>query len=145
MAASNIELFDEFTGKIFARLYENFPIPINLNSKDFFPPTIWEGGDASADGRSQQVKFFYATTEWLAAAGYTSSPDKRNSYARDVVLTAKGLEVLKGTPSSLNAGPSIGEQLVEAAKEEGKDTLKSLVKEALSLGVKLIGPTVGFP
>jgi hypothetical protein len=145
MASSNIELFDEFAGKIFARLYENFPIPIDLNSKDFLPPTIREGGDVDSDGRLHHIRFFYATTQWLASAGYTNSPDKKNSYSNDVVLTAKGLEVLKGSPSSLNAGPSIGEQLVEAAKEEGKDTLKNLVKEALSLGIKLIGPVVGLP
>lgn len=144
MNTSNIELFDELTGRILARLYQSFPIPIDLKSSSFFPQTHEIRDDITLDERLHLTKFFYATTLWLATAGYTSGSNREFSYSKEVVLTAKGLEVLKGTPSSISTEPSIGEQLAEAAKEEGKETLKNLVKVALSHGVKLIGPVVGL-
>jgi hypothetical protein len=144
MALSNIELFDEFAGKIFGQLYESFPVPKELISEEFVPNTYGKDGDAGVTLFFRKQKVFFSTIAWLQSAGYTSSPDERSGFTKDVVLTAKGLEVLKAIPDSLKSGPTIGEQLAEATKEEGKEQVKLLVKEALSLGVKLIGPIIGI-
>ena len=52
------------------------------------------------------------------------------------VLTAKGLEVLKATPSSLTSS-SFGQQLQEATSAGMLDTIKGLTNEALSRGIGL--------
>ena len=144
MASSNIELFDEFAGKIFGQLYERFPVPKDLHIEDFFPTISKEGGDAAASEISHKRTVFYATTVWLQSAGYTTSADERSSFSNQVVLTAKGLEVLKATPRSLTIGPSIGEQLAEATKEGGKEIMRGLVSEALGIGARLFNPLVGL-
>ena len=143
MASSNIELFDDFAGKIFGRLYENFPMPINLNHEEFLAPTFLEGGDVDPD-HMYKLKFFYATARWLASAGYTICSDKESDCSNRVVLSAKGLEVLKATPRSLTIGPSIGEQLAEATKGGGKELMRGLVSEALGIGARLFNPLVGL-
>ncbi|MOA26170.1 hypothetical protein D3C78_1469440 [compost metagenome] len=60
-------------------------------------------------------------------------------------LTAKGLEVLKATPASLQTGPSLGEQLVDASKSGTKELVRGAVGEALSLGARLFSNHLGLP
>ncbi|KMT53562.1 hypothetical protein [Pseudomonas fildesensis] len=144
MAASNIERFDELTGKIFGALYASFPIRIHLQSRHFIAEHIFDNPHAQDPVRRQEINMFYATVRWLSDAGYLTYRESSGAI-EDAVLTAKGLEVLKATPSSLDAGPSIGERLSTAGKEEGKELFRGLVTEALGLGARLISPLVGLP
>lgn len=93
---------------------------------------------------SDDAEFFIATCEWLIQAGYLIGDVRPYTHVHDVVLTAKGLEVLNAIPDSLKAGASIGERLADAAKEGGKETMRGLVTEALGLGARLISPLVGL-
>ncbi|NAN55260.1 hypothetical protein EX349_29140 [Pseudomonas protegens] len=142
--AKNIEQFDEYTGRIFAHLYENFPVPVSLSPRNFL-----DCGSISISAdeyvyTTDEAKIFLATAKWLVMTGYIHSKGEKKSYISEAVLTAKGLEILKATPSSVVGGPSLGDKLATAAKEEGREALRSLVSEALSLGARLISPLVGL-
>lgn len=75
MTLSNIDAFDELTGRIFAKLYENFPKPILLEARRFV-----EGGDAAcfnADSftgaeLTPPAEAFINTATWLLQEGYIS-------------------------------------------------------------------------
>jgi hypothetical protein len=144
MTATNIERFDELTGQVFGKLYTSFPIPIHLQSRHFIADSIWSNQSQQDPERVQAVRMFYATVRWLASSGYLTFNETRDGI-EDAVLTAKGLEVLKATPSSLESGPSIGERLAATGKEGGKEILGGLVSEALGLGARLFAPLIGLP
>lgn len=148
MSDSNIERFDEITGKVFAHLYQSFPIPtsmgaefvgVKISSVTCIPHTgVPYGGiyDLSAEER-KTFDFFIHSVNWLAKAGYIDVSSSGSTTFYDVTLTAKGLEVLKATPSSLDNTPSIGQQLITAAKGGFVDQLQSLTASALKRGVAL--------
>lgn len=137
MAKSNIEQFDEYTGKIFAILFAKFPVPTFLKMSEVEPNGLEFSEHTqmlvlNADGR-----FFAATAEWLREAGYVRfSEISQDGYVQKAVLSAKALEVLKAIPNSLTSS-SIGEQLQEAAKGGMLDALKGLTNEALSRGLAM--------
>lgn len=142
VASSNIDRFDEYTALIFARLYATFPTRIDLNDLDVIPGA-WKDGEFDLDGYQLDAEFVRATILWLKDAGYIAGRPS-NSGLFDAVLTSKGLEVLKAIPASLNSGPSLGDRITDAVKEEGRETMRSLVSEALGIGARLISPLVGL-
>lgn len=148
MPGSNIERFDEITGKIFAHLYQNFPVPTHLSPqvvgvtipKGAFDPVSeqsWGGIDDLDDAQREVVSFFVHSAKWLTKAGYIDVLIAGSTGFIDVTLTAKGLEVLKATPKSLESSESLGQQLVTAAKGGFADQLRDLTSAVLKRGVAL--------
>jgi hypothetical protein len=142
MTTSNIDRFDEYTGRIFAHLYASFPMRVRLSDFDVMPEA-WNEGEFVVDAYVTESAFVEATILWLRDAGYISG-QVISLGLLDAVLTAKGLEVLKATPSSLVGGPSLGDRITDALQEEAKETMRSLVSEALGIGARLISPLVGL-
>jgi hypothetical protein len=144
MAVSNIEKFDDMVGKMFAQLYLSFPVPHALPAEDFMEAATRPHDTYEIDLPTDDAEFFIATAQWLVKSGFIYGTPRHYTHIEDAVLTAKGLEVLHATPNSLDTGPSLGALMADAAKAGGKETLRSLVTEALSLGVKLVSPIVGI-
>ena len=145
MAVSNIQRFDDIASRVFAELYENFPLPTELATEDYLDPATEWNETFQQDVIIDDGEFFLATVQWLEKAGYVSADGYHHSRVSDVVLTAKGLEVLRAIPGSLKGDPSIGEQLASAAKTGGKEAMRGLFSQALGVGVRLISPYVGLP
>ena len=144
MAVSNIEKFDDLAGRILAELYESFPVATVISTEDFM-----DSGRHWDDVLEMEVlddggTFFISTATWLINAGYISGSAFQNLFIEKAVLTAKGLEVLKALPESLNSGPSIGEQLSDAAKAGSTEVMRGLLSQALSIGARLVSPFVGL-
>jgi hypothetical protein len=144
MAVSNIEKFDDITGKIFAELYQSFPLPQALMAEDFVENVMRIDEQHGAEIPTIDAEFFIATAEWLMHAGYITCKPHPYTYVSNAVLTAKGLEVLKAIPESVTSKLSIGEQLAVSAKEGGKEVGRGLVSEAFSIGVKILSPMIGL-
>lgn len=142
--ANNIEKFDELSGRVLANFYSSFPVPINLQAKDFVEKATQYDENAQCERASPDAVFFIATVEWLRRAGYIHA-DEQDGYSRIVkngVLTAKGLEVLKIKPSSLSDEPSLGDQLTDAAKKGSRDAMSKAVTEAMSFGARMMIQTI---
>lgn len=148
MSDSNIERFDEITGKIFAHLYQSFPVPTRLGTQLVGVSvssmvTIPHSGPAYGgihdldEAERKTVDFFVHSAKWLAKAGYIDILLIGQTEFLDVTLTAKGLEVLKATPKSLENSESLGQQLVTAAKGGFADQLRDLTSSVLKRGVAL--------
>lgn len=144
MAVSNIEKFDDITGKIFAELYQSFPVPQTLMTEDFVGSVLRYNEKYGTELPTDDAEFFFATATWLMHAGYITGTPRPPSYVTEAVLSAKGLEVLKAVPKSVTSKSSIGEQLAVSAKEGGKEAARGLVSEAFSIGVKIISPMIGL-
>ncbi|HGX8811798.1 TPA: hypothetical protein ACJINV_005080, partial [Escherichia coli] len=86
MAPKNIERFNEIVGEIFGRLYESFPVKIDIKAVDIV--------------RQNELTFFLDTVDWLKNSGYLIGA-RSSGGIHNAVLTAKGLEVLNATPGSL--------------------------------------------
>lgn len=144
MAVSNIEKFDDITGKIFAALYQSFPIPQYLMAEDFVDEAMRFSEQHGMEVSTPEAEFFIATAVWLIEAGYLKGTPYPYLRIEDAVLTAKGLEVLKAVPDSVSSKTSIGEQLANTAKEEGREAFRGLVGQALGIGARIISPVLGL-
>lgn len=138
---TNIELFDEYTGKMLAELYQRFPVPVQLNVRkvsghnkiDEYGQVLNESGDPS-----KEADIALATLEWLIESGYIKTRDVRDNYGFGrCVLTAKGLQVLKDSPDSLKEKKYLGDMLITAVKSGTTDSVKEITKLIISQGIKL--------
>lgn len=147
MTASNIERFDEITGLIFAALYKSFPVPTELSPMQLVGANLREPAkDGLGTIQNDNAFFFVSCLEWLQAADYLviGTSYEGGTYL-DCVLTAKGLEVLKAVPESLQQGPSLGEQLMDASKSGTKELVRGVVGQALSIGARMFTNHLGLP
>lgn len=134
MALKNIELFDLYVGKIFVKLYENFPLRIDIS------PCKMIGKEINEDTLEapKECDIFIDTMIWLEESGYIKySSQEGNHYFLKVVLTAKGLELLKAVPPSVETKKGIGERLTTLSKIGSEEAIKEAVNIMLSMGVKM--------
>jgi hypothetical protein len=134
--ATRLELFDQSAAAIFAELYENFPIPINLKPTTIAAEVFTE--DDTGEDIDEKWAVIEATLAWLKQSGFIWVERYSPLEAEGVVLSPKGLEVMK-IPSSLEKkSQPLGKALVEAVKKGAKDAAASAVGAALTAGVKLL-------
>ncbi|MCC6076838.1 hypothetical protein ACFPTX_03970 [Pseudomonas sp. GCM10022188] len=140
MADNDIDRFDRLTGAVFARLYESFPVGVDLNSMEFsrvISPS--EEHDELFCQIFNQDEFFNSTVFWLRDAGFItfSNTTLDNSMAYQCRLTAKALQVLKCTPERVG-GETLGGRLGDAVKQGTMVVLETVANEALNRGVGLL-------
>lgn len=130
----NIEYFDLYTAEVLATLYMEFPRRCTLtceeitkkkNSMDSM--TYHKENDICGD-----------TIRWLQESGYLIYKEDRMFVFERCVLSAKGLEVLKQSPKSLQPQEGYGEMLVDVTGREAKDATRKLVNQLLSTGMDMM-------
>lgn len=143
---SYIDCFDECTGRVFALLYESFPIPIDLNIGDIIGQAELYLGEGLPPEMNTECDVGTCTVRWLVKAGYISMDNCSGSDRFfNLQLTEKGLEVLKAVPGSLNSqSQPLGKQISLAFKSGAKDALKVLTNQALAIGIKYAAHKLGF-
>ncbi|OQX16190.1 MAG: hypothetical protein BWK73_04820 [Thiothrix lacustris] len=121
---TNIRHFDEISARIFAALYESFPLPLDIDCIE-----LTKAAEIEANGAAtKETRICIATLTWLQEEGYLKYQVKGKFDAFNIVLTAKGLSVLKAVPSSLETKTSIGERLVTAVKSGAINTAVEVLK-----------------
>ncbi len=132
----NIEAFDRCTASIFASLYSEFPVPINIEFSNV-PLEIFDE-EESEEEVFDKFFIYEHTVNWLVGAGYVNASVVNNQTAFGLVLSAKGLEVLK-LPASLEAqSPSFGEKIVESVKSGAIEAAKNGAKLAITKGLMIL-------
>lgn len=111
MKIKQSEKFQNVVGKIFAKLLETFPEPIDLCAADIgisdkLPDepaqTIGGAGVIQHRDTGSEEDFFDHCFEWLAREEYLTATKKQFGSFGHVVLTEKGLAALNATPLCLN-------------------------------------------
>ena len=135
---SNLDLFNLLAAKIFALLYERFPV-LETISPDDLANQVNRGTRSIEDARLVASH----TLNWLSEAGYVQKTGDVTPFR--YVLSPKGFESLnvslKGNLLSFKSSPTIGEQLIisvrKTVSDATKEELKGLVKKVIGLGVAL--------
>jgi hypothetical protein len=131
----NIDDFNKIAALIFAQLYREFPVPVDINRAVIAralgaPEKDW-GNFMLPSGRSVDA-MLNTTTGWLKADEYTMAFGP--SPSQSVVLTTKGLRVMNAVPSPLKE--SIGTELRRATETHSGALDLSKIGD-------LIGGTIG--
>ncbi|KMN13194.1 hypothetical protein TU86_14065 [Pseudomonas weihenstephanensis] len=144
MSVSNLDKFNDLTGKVFDELYTHFPMPCDLIAAKLMTPASCaaDEDDCLLELADHDAQFFLATVRWLIGSGFLSGEVIPTAQVTGAVLTVKGFEVLKAMPHCLTHGHSIRERIAETMKEGSKETLKSLLAEEIAVGAKLITPVI---
>lgn len=134
---NNIEIFNGVVGKIFANLYESFPIYSPIETSKYATDLVdIDDFDASWDAH----EIAEAALNWLVNAGYIWLKEDQSISDQfyQGVLSPKALEVLKAVPDSINGSDTIGEKLVMCSKGTFNSGLNDIVGQAVSMGFKLL-------
>lgn len=139
----NIELFDEYTTIVMAQLYESFPIKKTIDARNLCGHSDIDeyGGVVDASGRpSKAFDLAMATIEWLGDNGYARYKERWAFGWTDVVLTEKGLTMLKALPNSLASKETFGDRLLRLVKEGSISLAKEAAKAAFDSLAKQFTP-----
>lgn len=136
MAHSNIDKFNEITGRLFADLYNSFPRPLQVTTADYMEDLVPLADPVEETVRIYaQCSFVADSIKWLLDAGFISASSHNADFFYNVILTEKGLECLKKTPDS--ALPSTGTQLSDAVKMQSAEAVKAFASSVISAGVSV--------
>lgn len=142
---SNISSFDEYAGRVFALLYESFPIPVDLTIGDILGQQDLYMHHGIPPEMMTECDIASYTVQWLASAGYLSMQAGNGNDFFNLVLTEKGLEVMKAIPGAIDSqSQPLGKQISAALKAGTKETLKLLTNQALAIGIKITAQKFGF-
>lgn len=130
-SVNNIDRFNECTAKLFASLYSAFPQPLDVDFFEWLGKEVFEVGD-------DELEFCGATVKWLEEAQYIRVKTYSGSSVYGLVLTAKGLEVLKVVPDSINNKGSLGDALVDAMKKGMTSAGSKIVAKVFTEGFTLL-------
>ncbi len=136
--SSKIEKFDLLVAKLLADLYKKFPQATGISASAYgIQAEEMFRFDGTIDKDiAHELDFFCNTLRWLKRHGYIDySTEYDSGTFMSVAITTKALEVLKGTPESLNTSKSLGDDIVDSARSGATDALKQGVTAALSAGV----------
>ena len=116
-----MEKFNKLVGLIFGKLYEEFPVPVELTPETFLNQII---GEDDGEGSFNFDDYFGSTIKWLETADYIWIEQDDSSFDGPifaVVLSERGLESLRKVPDSLEGSASIGERLVSFSKSKASE------------------------
>lgn len=130
---NNIQLFDCYTAKILAKLYETFPRKQNV-----FKDTFISDCDSDLELK-EKIDFVCDTLRFLKENGFITYKDylkADNCNFQDMTLTLKGLSILNSEPQSIKSRETIGDKIVETVKNGAFSTAAELTKQVI---IKMIG------
>ena len=124
----NRKLFNEFSAKLFAELYENFPIGTDFKIEDF--PEL---------NTKENSEIFFSTVRFYIDEGFIRCEKQFYGGFSSIVLTSKGFSILNATPpENFSLKSNIGAEL-KAAVAAGKTTvITTLVSEIIKFTTRLI-------
>lgn len=125
---TNMQLFDEITARVFAKLYEAFPLAISIDCM-----TLMGISQIDDYGRvTREADLCIHALRWLGDEGYLKADGFGQCHASGVVLTAKGLAALKSSPESLEYKQTLGERMVSAINNDAISAAVGVVGLILS-------------
>ncbi|WP_318476120.1 hypothetical protein [Photobacterium leiognathi] len=131
----NIDYFNQISAKIFDILQSEFPLRVRIDEVAFFgyEPIEFDPleGRSLTGEQEYEFKMLSETIIWLSESGYIRCRDHINEKS-DVVLTEKGLELLKLKPDTLN-GNTVGDTIFSLMKKGSESAAGAVLSTALTL------------
>ncbi|MDB0566881.1 hypothetical protein AB6Q13_07850 [Ralstonia solanacearum] len=133
---NNIDLFNEHVSKIFALLYESFPVPVHISQDSFSYASSTKDSEGLGAVEEQYEPIMHAVL-WLCEERYIRFKDQTMDGAFFfVTLSQKGLTALRAIPESLQGKEPLGKQITAAVKGGAVGGARKLAEQALLLGAK---------
>jgi len=126
----NIELFNVYVAKIFDRLYEEFPLGVDIEICKFVDKEI----DPFSLEVPKECEILEHTFYFLRDEGFIRFKEGNNHYFLGVTLTSKALTLLKQTPKSVKENISI----IETIKHWLREGNMELVRKSVDMFFKMI-------
>ncbi|BDR33556.1 hypothetical protein PDY_06040 [Photobacterium damselae subsp. damselae] len=131
----NIDDFNEIAAKLFYVLQDKFPVRTLIDEVAFFgyEPIKFHpvAGRTLTDKQEYEFKMLSETIIWLSESGFIRCNDYPHEKS-NVVLTEKGLELLKLKPDTLNSN-TVGDTIVNLIKKGSESSLGAVFSTALTL------------
>jgi hypothetical protein len=129
----NIDRFNKATLVVFDKLYQAFPVPVELSASkiamDTLPP------DATFDESFQSIEPVFYTIEFLRKEGFIEYGQHTQDGTTffQAQLTTKSLALLGQTPSALEPQVSVGDNIRSLVKGGIKEVGSEAAKKAVEL------------
>lgn len=124
----NRKLFNEFSAKLFAELYENFPIGTDFKIEDF-----------SELNTKENSEIFFSTIRFYINEGFIRCEKQFYGGFSSIVLTSKGFSILNATPPEIfSLKSNIGAELKTAIAAGKTAVISTLVSEIIKFTTRLI-------
>jgi hypothetical protein len=136
---SNLDLFNLYTARILARLYEEFPIARAIIEEDVVnPPQHRTGPIPDTEEQRRKREVAHHTRVWLTDTGYLL---ERPGNTYRWVLAPKALEILNAPltallPKERDGTKTVGTKLADVTKEVATEGTKKAVAE-------IVGQVIG--
>ena len=129
----NIDRFNKATLLVFDKLYQAFPVPIELSASKIAMDTL--PADATFDESFQSIEPVFYTIEFLRKEGFIEYAEKLldGTAFLQVRLTSKSLALLGQTPSALEPQVSVSEKIRSLLKGGIKEVSSEAAKKAVEL------------
>lgn len=147
----NIDEFNLITGRVFALLYDRYPVPIEIDPSALamdigvVPPEMMQGEPDPAQGLLSSGRRFDqvldGTLRWLDDEGFIRRAPV--SVTSGVVLTKRAFATMNATPKVLdpnqnkNAG-TIGDRPSSAASEIGTEAGRSAIGRLVGMVIERV-------
>lgn len=131
----NIDDFNKIAAKLFDVLQDKFPVRTQIDEVAFFGYESIKyhpaEGRTLTDKQKYEFKMLSETIIWLSESGFIRCRDHPHEKS-DVVLTEKGLELLKLKPDTLS-GDTVGDRIVNLIKKGSESAAAGVFSTALTL------------
>lgn len=129
----NIDRFNKAALLVFDKLYQTFPVPIELSASKIAMDTL--PSDATFDESFQSIEPVFYSIEFLQKEGFIEYGDATldGTTFLQARLTSKSLALLGQTPSSLEPQVSISEKIRSLLKGGIKEVSSEAAKKAVEL------------
>lgn len=117
--ANNMDDFNTCVALVFQRLYHEFPKETEIVLDDFIEPSNEEQGDN-----------YFATIRFLQREGLLRYHELNFGIFTGVVLTAKGLKILRTVP---NTEHTLVELIYQALETKNKEHIGHLIQKLINL------------
>jgi hypothetical protein len=134
MGATNMSNMDEFnriSALVLAKLYDAFPQGIKIS--------VEEVNETNGEPDKNTIMNFHYTVSFLASENflkYEGASDE-GLFFGEVILTLKGLKVLRSVPDVLEEKQSLGQKVTSlvkgGTKEISKEALKAIINQIFSV------------
>ena len=125
---NNLEKFNELSAEVFSRLHEAFPVGIDIGIEDY-----------PAFNTEETSDIFFGTIRFYIDEGFIRCKKIVYGAFLGVRLTSKGFSVLNADPpGKISSESNIASALKTAAKTGSSELIKTLISEAIKLGIRSV-------
>lgn len=136
MKPSNFDIFNQITLFTLVKLFDEFPVPIDIDPELNAIHAFEEQKNLDVDETWELMDIGRETLNWLESEGFMSIATKTLDGKCDGVrLTLKGLSILGYSVGAQNESQTLIDKAKEALEDTAIESAKDVMKQLFSMGL----------